>query len=75
MYSWLTEAMRGRQMRSLLNTAVWLRLLNTASPFSMSAPGIGGQSFTTTLQSPIPTGHSGTTSLDSCVEQPYIEFT
>ena len=65
MYSWLTEAMRGRQMRILLSTAWWLRLPNTASPFSMDAPGIGGQSFTTTLPETTPNCYSVTTNLDS----------
>ena len=39
-------------MRSLLSTARWLLLSKMASPCSMDPPGIAGQSFTTTLQSP-----------------------
>lgn len=52
--SCLTDFMRGRQMRSLLSTARWLLLSKMASPCSMDPPGIAGQSFTTTRQSPCP---------------------
>ena len=37
-------------MRILLRVATWVVVLNATSPFSTDAPGIDGQSLTTTLR-------------------------